>query len=210
MGQDFYLAPYSLGPDRSGTDDRSGQCHLRCLRESGLGRRWASGSSDYFCRRWPDWTGVDGGAWRVHVSPRARTFVLWSAHGWFAQLPFHVVQAGDVPPAVGPPADGRVLLAVSSTVGFEGGPYETIFAGLRSGKQDRIDLPKLLEDVDSADQVLTPHVLRGGWVERVASEERKVSMPAEYLARHAVDLDADVVAACREAVRATAGRRRRR
>ncbi|MEV7988110.1 hypothetical protein [Micromonospora sp. NPDC085948] len=209
-GQDFYLAPYFLGPDRSGTDDRYGQCHLRCLRESGLACRWASGVGDYFCRRWPDWTGVRGDAWRVHVSPPARTLILWSAHGWFAMLPFHALRAGEVPPAVGPPAEGRVLLGVSSTVGYEGGPYERIFAGLGGAPPDRIDLPTLLADLDSADRVLTPHVLRGGWVERVASEDRKVSLPAEYQARHAVELDADLVDACRLAVRASVGWRQRR
>ncbi|MET8042822.1 hypothetical protein ABZU25_18420 [Micromonospora sp. NPDC005215] len=124
--------------------------------------------------------------------------------------PIHAVQAGDVPQAAGPPAEGRVLLGVSSRVGFEGGPYERIFAGLGSGQPDRIDLPTLLADLDSADQTLTPHLLRGGWVERVASEGRNVSMPAEYRARHAIELDADLVDACRVAVRAAAGCRRRR
>ncbi|CCH18827.1 Protein of unknown function [Micromonospora lupini str. Lupac 08] len=212
VGQDFYLAPYFLDTDRSFADGRYGQCHLKCLQESGLGRRWASGVSDYFCRRWPDWIGIDGGASRVHVSPPTRGIILWSAQGWFAELPFNVLHdaAADTPSGAGTPRPSRRTLSVSSIIGFEGGPYETIFAALTGGHHSRIELPTLLAQLNCADRVLTPHVLRDGWVERVVPESRKIPLPAEYRARHAVEFDVELINACRAAIRRTVGWRRRR
>ncbi|MEU4402281.1 hypothetical protein [Micromonospora orduensis] len=209
IGQDCYLAPYMLGQDRSFTDDRFGQCHLKCLQESGLSRKWAAGVADYFCERWPDFVELDGGGRRVHGNFPAKSLVLWSIEGWFATLPFSSLRSlgGDSAPIEA--VQGRRLVGVTSVVGFEDGPYEAIFGGLRSGRQEHLDLISVLAEIGTLEQILDPRLVKDGRIERVPS--KNVALGDEYQAGHFIEIADDVFDACTVMVnRAPAWKRRRR
>ena len=87
MGQDFYLAPYMLGQDRSFTDNRQVIATSDAFQESGLAGEWATGVSDHFCERWPDYIELDDGDGRLHASFPARSLTVWSV-GRVVRPPF--------------------------------------------------------------------------------------------------------------------------
>ncbi|WP_433319930.1 hypothetical protein ACQP0U_15260 [Micromonospora sp. CA-269861] len=208
-GQDFYLAPYMLGQDRSFADDRYGYCHLRCLQESGLAGKWAAGVSDHFCERWPDFVELDDGDRRIHASFPARSLTVWSVEGWFATIPFSILRNSGVESAAIEPSPGHRLFAVASVVGFVNGPYEAIFGDLRGGPQREIDLLHLLEEIGTLEHILEPRLLEGGRIERVPSDN--TALDDEYRAKHFLEVADNVVEASALLInRATGWKRRRR
>lgn len=207
VGQDFYLAPYAITGDRSFADDRYGQCHLKCLREAGLAEGWARAIEEHYKLRWPDYWESDDKSWRVHASYTMRECVVWNAYGWFAVIPFSAVTA-----SIEPGGSRAVRVAVDSTVGYEGGPYESIFFELRSGQRETLDLVDVLMDLDLTDRLLDRRLVEGATVRRIEVADKRAELPAEYHARHWVDLPQVAFLACKELSRRVvpSGRRRRR
>lgn len=94
-GQDWSLLSWMLDADPATVAGvRPGPCHVRCLDESGSGRRWAEAVERYHCTRWPDAAaGRDAGVrWRLHGSPPARRFHLWRSDGRLASFPYAAVR----------------------------------------------------------------------------------------------------------------------
>jgi hypothetical protein len=92
-GHDWSVLPWML---EAGADIPPGPCHVRCLREGGIGRRWAGAVEEYHCARWPRWrAGADGGVrWRLHDSRAARRFHLWRADGRLSSFPYAALRPG--------------------------------------------------------------------------------------------------------------------
>lgn len=118
-GQDWSLLPWMLDPSIAEGEVFPGSCHVRCLRDLGLGRLWAEAVQEYYCRRWPRWrTGLSSGIrWRLHVSPQARRFHLWRSDGTLSSFPYGAVLSGLVSNEIGEVGTehSAVLLAAMGT-----------------------------------------------------------------------------------------------
>jgi hypothetical protein len=174
------------------TDDEvlPGACHVRCLHDHGVGRRWAEAVEDYYCLRWPQWrTGRSAGVrWRLHGSRHARRFHLWRSDGRLTSFPYAALAAAAPTPEL------------TTEVAEVGTGYAAVL--LHAMGTDESGVPVPLPEVVAALGLADRYPAVEGVLARRLSG-RRPDVPDILIARYRLALDAPVLRASRALIRAS-------